>query len=147
MPERQHTQDGNHPERGQRGGPDLGPAHGCDAVLAPADQGGLPANSVIVGWWSDSTTLWYGQKVLGLRPDISIVDDSMRVTPGDNLGKVWDVIDSYLGRRPVFVDRLSGGCDGTDVLSTMYTMSDYPLPNGVSILKVADIPRTVSGNC
>lgn len=146
VPERQHVPDGDHPGAVSEAD-QTWDAQWVQSVLAPADQGGLPANSVIVGWWSDSTKLWYGQKVLGLRPDIYIVDDSMRVKAGDNLGDVWTVIDSYLGRRPVFVDRLSGGCDGTDVLKTMYSMSDFALPNGVSILQVADIPRTVKGNC
>jgi hypothetical protein len=104
------------------------------AVLAPPDKGGLPANAVIVSWWSDSTTLWYGQKVEGLRPDIFIVDDRTRLD--DNLGEVWDVIDRYLGKRPVFLDRLEGGVDGMDALSQMYVLSDFPLINGGAIKQV-----------
>ena len=56
-----------------------------------------------MSWWSVSTTLWYGQRVEGLRPDVYIVDDSTRMD--DNLGEVWDVFDKYLGKRPVFTDR------------------------------------------
>jgi hypothetical protein len=144
--ERQHVADSVHPG-GVSQADQTWDQKWVESMLAPADQGGLPADSVIVGWWSDSTKLWYGQKVLGLRPDIHIVDDSMRVKAGDNLGDVWDVIDSYLGRRPVFVDRLSGGCDGTDVLGTMYTMSTYQLPNGVTILQVLDRVPGVQGQC
>jgi hypothetical protein len=104
------------------------------AILAPPDQGGLPANSVIVSWWGASNALWYGQKVEGLRPDIYVVDDRTRLD--QNLGDVWDVIDSYLGRRPVFLERLYGSRDGMQVLSTMYQMTDFPLTNGDTIQRV-----------
>jgi hypothetical protein len=106
------------------------------AVLAPTGQGGLPANAVIVSNWYDSTALWYGQKVEGLRPDIYVVDDSMRVAAGDNLGEVWDVIDAYLGQRPVFLLRLPSRCDGMDSLRLFYSMKDYQLPHGVVIPEV-----------
>jgi hypothetical protein len=106
------------------------------AVLATPEQGGLPANSVIVSNWYDSTTLWYGQKVEGLRPDVYIVDDTMRVPAGDNLGQVWDVIDSYLGQRPVFLLRFTWNCDGMDNLAKFYKLADYSLPNGYSIKQV-----------
>ena len=106
------------------------------SVLAPPDQGGLPANAVIVSNWYDSTALWYGQKVDGLRPDIYIVDDSMRVAAGDNLGEVWDVINHYLGQRPVFLERFTWGYDGLDALSAMYEMRDFSLTNGDTIPQV-----------
>jgi hypothetical protein len=104
------------------------------AVLATPDRGGLPANAVIVSWWSDSTTLWYGQKVEGLRSDIYIVDDRTRLD--DNLGEVWDVIDRFLGQRPVFLDRISGGVDGMDALSQLYVLRDFQLPDGATIKQV-----------
>ena len=106
------------------------------AMLAPSDQGGLPANAVIVSNWYDSTALWYGQKVDGLRTDIYIVDDSMRVPAGDDLGEVWDVIDSYLGERPVFLLRFPWNCDGMDNLVRFYEMKDFPLPDGSTIKEV-----------
>ena len=106
------------------------------AVLAPPDQGGLPENSVIVSNWYDSTTLWYGQLVEGRRPDVFIVDDTMRVAAGDNLGEVWDVIDTYLGHRPVFLLRFPWNCDGMDNLSRFYEMRDFPLPDGATIKEV-----------
>jgi hypothetical protein len=145
VPERQAVASSDHPG-GVSEADQTWDQRWVNAMLAPADQGGLPANSVIVGWWSDSTKLWYGQKVQGLRPDIVIIDDSTRVKAGENLGDVWTVINSYLGKRPVFVDRLSGGCDGTDVLNAMYTMSTYPLPDGVSILQVG-APTGIQGQC
>ena len=104
------------------------------AVLAAPDQGGLPADSVIVSNWSDSTTLWYGQRVEGLRPDIYVVDDRTRLDY--NLGEVWDVIDSYLGRRPVFLLRVPWNPDGMDNLRTLYNMRDFPLSNGAAIPEV-----------
>jgi hypothetical protein len=107
------------------------------AVLAPADQGGLPLDSVIVSNWYDSTTLWYGQKVEGLRPDIYIVDDTMRVPAGENLGQVWDVIDTYLGRQPVFLLRFSWNCDGFVNLAKYYDIQEFPLANSFTIKQVA----------
>ena len=104
------------------------------AVLAPADQGGLPKNSVIVSWWSTSTTLWYGQKVLGMRPDIYIVDDRTRLD--DNLGEVQDVFNKFLGNRPVFTIRLSGGVDGMDALNTEFNIEPYNLGDGSTISHV-----------
>jgi hypothetical protein len=106
------------------------------AVLAPADQGGLPKDSVIVSWWSASTTLWYGQRVLGLRPDIYIVDDRTRLD--DNLGEVQDVFNRFLGNRPVFTIRMDGGIDGMIALGAEYDMRSYPLKSGASIMQVID---------
>jgi hypothetical protein len=103
-------------------------------VLAPEDMGGLPQDSVIMGWWSISTTLWYGQKVEGLRPDILIVDDSTRVN--DHLGEVWDVFDRYLGKRPVFTIRLDYNLDGLPCLRTVFDIQPYALPGGSTIEQV-----------
>ena len=65
--------------------------------------GGLSRDAVVVSWWSYSTPLWYGKLVEGRRPDLLIVDDSDIVS--ENLGGVDDVIDHYLGIRPVYVIR------------------------------------------
>jgi Protein O-mannosyl-transferase TMEM260-like len=65
----------------------------------------LPENAVVVSWWSYSTTLWYGQFVEHLRPDVTVIDDSTIVQ--QDLGSVSQVIDSYLGERPVYLIRLS----------------------------------------
>ena len=103
-------------------------------MLAPAAQGGLPTRSVIMGWWSVSTTLWYGQKVLGLRPDIYIIDDRTRLD--DNLGSVQDVFNRFLGNRPLFTIRLEGGGDGMTALETEFDIQTYTLGNGISIAQV-----------
>lgn len=104
------------------------------AVLAPPADGGLPANSVVVSWWGASTTLWYGQRVEGLRPDVFVVDDRTRLD--QNLGQVADVIRMYLGSRPVFVDRLDWGPDGIEALSQTFAMTDFKLPDGSTIKQV-----------
>ncbi len=104
------------------------------AVLAPADKGGLPENSVIVSWWSTSTTLWYGQRVLGMRPDIYIVDDRTRLD--DNLGEVQDVFKKFLGNRPVFTIRLNAGVDGMKALNTEFHIQPYSLGDGSTISQV-----------
>jgi hypothetical protein len=133
VPTRQQT-----PDAARSGGVSHADQTGRDtwmrAVLASPDQGGLPANAVIVSNWSDSTTLWYAQLVDGFRPDVYIVDDRTRLDA--NLGDVWDVIDRYLGQRPVFLLRFPWNCDGMDRLSHFYTMKDFGLPNGASIKEV-----------
>lgn len=96
------------------------------SVLAPPDQGGVAENAVIVSWWSASTTLWYGQRVEGLRPDVLIVDDSNRVDNGVTFEQVTDVFDKYLGKRPVYAIRTDAGDpvtgDGIPALCTRYVI-------------------------
>jgi hypothetical protein len=104
------------------------------AVLAPPDKGGLPADSVLVSWWSASTTLWYGQRVLHLRPDIYIVDDRTRLD--DNLGSVQDVFNRFLGNRPVFTIRIAGGVDGMQALSAEFKITPFKLGDGSMISQV-----------
>jgi hypothetical protein len=133
VPARQHVRSDLYPE-GVSEADQTGWASWLHEVLAPASQGGLPKDSVIVSWWSYSTILWYGQRVEGIRPDITIIDDSDRMN--DNLGDVWDVYDHYLGKRPVFTIRLPWGADGTDALKTMFDIEPYALPNGNQIDQV-----------
>jgi hypothetical protein len=117
------------------------------SVLAPPEQGGLAGNAVIETTWSASTTLWYGQKVLGLRPDVLIVDDSTR--KNDRIGaagEVWDVFDTYLGSRPVYTDRFSGGCDGIDALSKAFQMKQTALSGIYQVFGRLD-PRVSLGPC
>ena len=64
----------------------------------------LPADAVVVSWWSYSTTLWYGKYVEGMRPDVTVIDDSTIVQ--HELGDPARVIDEYLGTRPVYLIRL-----------------------------------------
>jgi hypothetical protein len=133
VPEREFPASANHPAGVSQAG-QTGNATWLHAILASPADGGLPADSVVVSWWSVSTTLWYGQKVEGLRPDVYVVDDRTRLD--QNLGNVWDVINSYLGKRPGCVTRLQGGVDGIGVLSQMYELADYRLPNGSTIKQV-----------
>ena len=79
----------------------------------------IPQNAVLVSWWSTSTPLWYAQKVEGLRPDIDIIDD--RTMLDLDLGRAPDVINRYLGTRPVYVIRLSGA--DTDELTHQFDMT------------------------
>lgn len=66
----------------------------------------MAPDAVVVSWWSYSTTMWYGRDVEHRRADLLIIDDSNAVW--DHLGSVPDVIDRYLGSRPVYVIRMSG---------------------------------------
>jgi hypothetical protein len=133
VPERQFPQSTQHPD-GVSQVNDTGSATWLRAVFASPEAGGLPDRSVVVSWWSVSTTLWYGQKVEGLRPDVFVVDDRTRLD--QNLGSVADVIRMYLGSRPVFVDRLVIGPDGIDALSLTFTLTAFTLPDGSTIEQV-----------
>jgi hypothetical protein len=66
----------------------------------------LDPHGVVISWWSYSTPLWYAQDIEGKIPGVSIVDDRTRLDEG--LGSVPDVIDSNLGKRPVYLIRLPG---------------------------------------
>jgi hypothetical protein len=63
----------------------------------------LAPNAVVISWWSYSTPLWYAQDIEGKIPGVAIVDDRTRLDEG--LGSVSDVIDSNLGKRPVYLIR------------------------------------------
>jgi hypothetical protein len=133
VPPRQHLPDAAHAGGVSQAG-QSGRESWLRAVLASPEQGGLPANSVVVSNWSDSTTLWYGQKVEGLRPDVYVVDDRTRLD--SNLGEVWNVVDTYLGQRPVFLLRFPWRCDGMDNLSKFYKLVSVPLADGYTIKEV-----------
>jgi hypothetical protein len=113
-------------------------------VLASPAQGGLAQNAVIETTWSESTTLWYGQKVLGLRPDILIIDDSTR--KNDHIGaagEVWDVFDTYLATRPVYTDRFQGGCDGIQALDAAYNLQQTGLAQIYRVMSRIQPPVTL----
>ena len=81
---------------------DTGAARWLDATIAR-----LEPDAVVISWWSYSTPLWYAQLVEGRIPDVTIVDDRTRLD--QELGEVEDVIDRYLGQRPVYLIRADGG--------------------------------------
>jgi 4-amino-4-deoxy-L-arabinose transferase-like glycosyltransferase len=64
----------------------------------------LEPDGVVISWWSYSTPLWYAQDIEGKIPGVWIVDDRTRLDEG--LGSVSDVINSTLGKRPVYLIRL-----------------------------------------
>ena len=90
-------------------------------------MGGLSRDAVVVSWWSYSTPLWYGTLVEGRRPDLLIVDDSDIVN--ENLGSVEDVIDHYLGIRPVYVIRATAA--DLEALALRYVLEPAGRPTGV----------------
>jgi hypothetical protein len=95
----------------------------------------LPAvaqGAVLVSWWSTSTPLWYAQMVEGLRPDIDIIDD--RTMLDLDLGRAPDVINRYLGTRPVYVIRLAGG--DTDELTRQFDMTVVASGGNTAVWKV-----------
>ncbi|MFI5226806.1 MAG: hypothetical protein ACHQ3P_09035, partial [Candidatus Limnocylindrales bacterium] len=62
-------------------------------------------------------------EVEGRRRDITIIDDRTRLD--ENLGDVPTVIDSYLGRRPVYVIRVA---QDLAALQSRYELQ--PVPDG-----------------
>ena len=93
----------------------------------------MEPNAVVVSWWSYSTTLWYVQIIEGLRPDVRIVDDRSLVD--EKLGDVTAVIDSQLGRRPVYAIRLAGTDDLAAILAR-YDVEEFQMPTEQTLLKV-----------
>lgn len=83
--------------------------------------------AVIVSWWSYSTPLWYGQLVEGRRGDILIVDDRTRLD--EEMGEVEDVIDRFLGTRPVYVIRAQGS--DVKVLAEQYAIEPVNRPDNL----------------
>ncbi|HEX9634712.1 MAG TPA: DUF2723 domain-containing protein [Candidatus Limnocylindria bacterium] len=61
----------------------------------------LAPDAVVISWWSYSTPLWYHRWVLGERPDVKIIDE--RNILDDGYGTIDRAIETYLGRRPVYV--------------------------------------------
>ena len=90
-------------------------------------MGGLGRDAVVVSWWSYSTPLWYGTLVEGRRPDLLVVDDSDIVH--ESLGSVEDVIDRYLGVRPVYVIRATTA--DLEALALRYVLEPAGRPAGV----------------
>ncbi len=96
-----------------------------DQVFAAVGPGG-----VIVSWWSYSTPIWYGQVIEGRRPDILLLDDRVRVD--ENLGGVEDVIDRYLGARPVYVIRAQDS--DVRVLAQRYSIEPVGRPDNLYLV-------------
>ena len=91
----------------------------------------LAPDAVVISWWSFSTPLWYARDVEGRRPDITIIDDRTRLD--ENLGDVPDVIDHYLGRRPVYIIRLA---NETSVLAETYELAPLSDAMGSGLARV-----------
>jgi hypothetical protein len=85
----------------------------------------IPRDAVLISWWSTSTPMWYAQHVLGLRPDILVLDD--RTLIDRRLGRAPDAIRRYLAEgRPVYAIRLQGR--DTDELTRQFFMT--PVASG-----------------
>ena len=90
----------------------------------------LEPNAVVVSWWSYSTTLWYGQHVEGRLPGVAIVDDRTRLD--EDLGEPTDVVNRYLGRRPVYVIRNTDWAE----IEEEFVIEMIPLPMPRSLARV-----------
>jgi hypothetical protein len=92
----------------------------------------LPPNALVVSWWSYSTTLWYGQYAEGLRPDVTVIDDSTRVQ--QNLGSAFQVINDNLGVRPVYLIRVGGDIAQFEARYTLTPLLN--IPTGEPVFRV-----------
>jgi hypothetical protein len=100
----------------------------------------LEPQSIVVSWWSYSTSLWYAQVVEGRRPDILIADDRTRLDL--ELGDLEDVIDGNLAiGRPVYVIRL----DPQELarLRAAYNLTPLASPFASNVFRVT--PRASAG--
>jgi len=96
-----------------------------------AALGVLEPNAVVVSWWSYSTNLWYQQFILGLRPDILVADDRVRLDEG--WGELPETIDRFLAQgRPVYL--LIPGEDWIAGLGTRYELEPVQTLPGYSPL-------------
>lgn len=112
---------------------DTGARVWLDATLAA-----LEPDAVVLSWWSYSTPLWYGRWVEGRRPDITIIDD--RTVLDEGLGTMQDVIDRYLGQRPVYLIRLEDDLPG---FQARYELEAVPgIPNGTIWRVTGRVPGT-----
>jgi hypothetical protein len=93
----------------------------------------LEPDAVVISWWSYSTPLWYARDVEAKRQDIAIIDDRTRLD--QRLGEVTDVIDRYLGRRPVYVIRPP---DQALALAQRYDLQPIPDLVGSGLARVLD---------
>jgi hypothetical protein len=88
----------------------------------------LEPDAVVVSWWSYSTPLWYGKHIEGRLPGVDIIDDRTRLD--EELGSTNDVVNRYLGKRPVYVIRL----DDWDQLEEEFVIEpiDMPMPDSLA---------------
>ncbi len=93
---------------------------------------GLEPDALVASWWSYSTPLWYGQLVQDGRPDVWVVDDRTRLD--EDLGSVVDVVESNLGKRPVYLVRINAA--EMAALDERYLLDPLYLPDGPPMLKV-----------
>jgi len=90
----------------------------------------LEPNAVVVSWWSYSTPLWYGKHIEGRLPGVDIIDDRTRLD--EDLGSTADVVNRYLGERPVYVIRL----DDLPELEEEFVIEPVPMPMPDSLSRV-----------
>jgi Protein of unknown function (DUF2723) len=90
----------------------------------------LEPDAVVVSWWSYSTPLWYGKHIQGRLPGVDIIDDRTRLD--EDLGSPADVVNRFLGERPVYVIRLDDWRD----LEEEFVIEPVPMPMPESLSRV-----------
>jgi len=100
----------------------------------------LSQDSLIVSWWSLSTPMWYAQYVEHWRPDVTIIDD--RTILDQDLGSAQQVIDSNLGKRPVYLIRVPGDYPA---FMQRYDMTPLPGVDGTPVYRVDGLRPSARG--
>ncbi len=97
----------------------------------------LPANAVVISWWSYSTPLWHHRWVLGERPDITIIDE--RDVLDDGYRTMNNAIRAHFGRRPVYVVLPDWE---REAVTERWEMSTVPTLPGFTRLLLVEGPAT-----
>ncbi len=107
-----------------------------DAVLDELEQ-----DSIVISWWSYSTSLWYAQHIQGRRLDVFVADDRTRLDL--NMGDLASVIDSNLAiDRPVYVIRIDQ--NELAMLRRRYNLTPLASPIAQNVLRVRPIQTGAS---
>jgi hypothetical protein len=86
--------------------------------------------------------MWYAQFVEHWRPDVTIIDD--RTMLDQNLGSAQQVLDSYIGKRPLYLIRVPGDYPG---YMQRYVMTPLAGVDGAPVYEVDGVrPTSVRAN-
>jgi transmembrane protein TMEM260 (protein O-mannosyltransferase) len=107
-----------YPERAEQGA-----NRDADLWVASVHEA-LPADAVVISWWSYSTPLWYHRWVLGERPDITIIDERNILDRG--YGTIDAAIERFLPYRPVYLVPPYWELDHLVALWETETIPTYP---------------------
>ncbi|OGD53708.1 hypothetical protein A3J78_02095 [Candidatus Beckwithbacteria bacterium RBG_13_35_6] len=92
----------------------------------------LKPNAVIISHWGYSPALWYLQGCEGVRPDIIIADDRVRVD--ENWGSAAETVKLFINTRPVYIIYAENYIDDVQ-------QAGYGLIKLKNVIEVIEAPR------